>query len=74
MKPHHWPRTFLVFSALGILLVLAGVTALAGMLKGVHPLFNDELAGWALLVSAIACFLTGAFPLVLRRLAEREGA
>jgi ethanolamine transporter EutH len=74
MKPQHWPWTFLVFSALGILLVLGGVAALAGMLKGVHPLFNDELAGWALLVSAIACFLTGAFPLVLRRLAEREGA
>jgi hypothetical protein len=74
MKPHHWPWTFLVFSELGILLVLAGVAALAGMLKGVHPLFNDELAGWALLVSAAACFLTGAFPLVLRRLAEREGA
>jgi ABC-type antimicrobial peptide transport system permease subunit len=74
MKPHHWPWTFLVFSALGILLALAGVTALAGMLKGVHPLFNDDLAAWALLVSAVACFLTGAFPLALRRLAEREGA
>jgi len=74
MKPHHWPWTFLVFSALGILLALAGVAALAGMLKGIHPPFNDELAGWALLASAVACFLTGAFPLVLRRLAEREGA
>jgi hypothetical protein len=44
------------------------------MLKGIHPLFNDDMAGWALIVSAVACFLTGAFPLVLRRLAEREGA
>jgi hypothetical protein len=44
------------------------------MLKGAHPLFNDDMAGWALIVSAVACFLTGAFPLVLRRLAEREGA
>jgi hypothetical protein len=44
------------------------------MLRGVHPLFGDELAGWALIVSAIACFLTGFFPLVLRRLAEQEGA
>ena len=74
MKPHHWPWTFLVFNALGVLLLLAGGAALAGMLKGMHPLFRDELAGWALIASAIACFLTGAFPLVLRRLAEQEGA
>jgi hypothetical protein len=74
MKPHHWPWTFLVFTALGALCTLVGVAALAGLMTGVHPLFNDDLAGWALLVSAIACFLTGAFPLVLRRLAEQEGA
>ncbi len=74
MKPHHWPWTFLVFTLLGTVLLLAGVAALAGMLNGVHPLFNDDMAGWALIVSAVASFLTGAFPLVLRRLAEREGA
>ena len=74
MKPHHWPWTFVVFSLLGAVLLLAGILALAGLLKGVHPLFNDDLAGWALIVSAVACFLTGAFPLVLRRLAESEGA
>lgn len=74
MKPHHWPWTFLVFSVLGALLLLAGSAALAGLLRGVHPLFGDDLAGWALVVSAVACFLTGAFPLALRRLAEREGA
>jgi hypothetical protein len=44
-------------------------------MQGVHPLFNDDTAaGLALIVTAIALFLTGAFPLVLRRLAEREGA
>jgi hypothetical protein len=32
------------------------------------------MAGWGLIASAIACFLSGAFPLALRRLAEREGA
>lgn len=74
MKPHHWPWTFIAFTVLGIIGLLAGGAALAGMLKGAHPLFNDDMAGWALIVSAIACFLTGAFPLVLRRLAEREGA
>jgi hypothetical protein len=74
MKPHHWPWTFIVFTALGAVVMLAGIAALAGILKGVHPLFNDDMAGWALIVSAVACFVTGAFPLVLRRLAEREGA
>ncbi|MDK9724831.1 MAG: hypothetical protein OEL88_08055 [Sterolibacteriaceae bacterium MAG5] len=74
MKPHHWPWTFVFFSLLGAACLLIGIAALAGLMKGVHPLFNDDLAGWALIVSAVACVLTGAFPLVLRRLAEREGA
>ncbi len=74
MKPHHWPWTFLVFTALGVVALLGGAAALAGLLRDVHPLFGDDLAGWALIVSAVACFLTGAFPLVLRRLAEKEGA
>ena len=74
MKPHHWPWTFIAFTLLGAICLLAAGAALAGWLQGVHPLFNDDMAGWALIVSAIACFLTGAFPLVLRRLAEREGA
>jgi hypothetical protein len=74
MKTHHWPWTFLFFSALGILSMLAGMAAFAGLFKNVHPLLADEMAGWGLIVSAIAFFLSGAFPLVLRRLAEREGA
>ena len=75
MKTHHWPWTFLVFTALGIVATVVGVAALFGLMQGVHPLFNDGMAaGLALIVTAIALFLTGAFPLVLRRLAEREGA
>ena len=74
MRPHHWPWTFVAFSVVGAALLSAGIVALAGLLRGMHPLFGDDLAGWALIVSAVACFLTGAFPLVLRRLAEREGA
>jgi hypothetical protein len=74
MKSHHWPWTFLFFSTLGILSMLAGIAAFAGLFKNGHPLLADEMAGWGLIVSAIACFLTGAFPLALRRLAEREGA
>lgn len=74
MKPRHWPASFLVFTAIGSLCLLAGLAALAGLLQGAHPLFHDAMAGWALIVSAMAALLTGAFPLVLRRLAEREGA
>jgi H+/Cl- antiporter ClcA len=74
MKPHHWPWTFLFFSFLGIVCTVVGVAALAGLFEKVHPLLADPLAGWGLIVSAIACFLTGAFPLALRRLAEREGS
>jgi hypothetical protein len=74
MKPHHWPWTFIAFSIIGILCLVVGVAALAGLLADVHPLFRDELGGWALIASAVASFLTGAFPLVLRRLAEQEGA
>jgi hypothetical protein len=74
MKPHHWPWTFLAFTFLGIVCSVAGMAAFAGLLDGVHPLLADSMAGIGLIVTAIACFLTGAFPLVLRRLAEREGA
>ena len=75
MKPHHWPWTFLAFTALGIICAIVGFAALFGLMQDVHPLFNDgAAAGLALIVTAIALFLTGAFPLVLRRLAEREGA
>lgn len=75
MKPHHWPWTFLAFTALGAITTLVGIAALAGLMAGVHPIFNDgTAAGLALIVTAVALFLTGAFPLVLRRLAEREGA
>lgn len=75
MKPHHWPFSFIAFTALGALALITGIAALAGLLEGVHPIFNDGVAaGLALIVTAVALALTGAFPLVLRRLAEREGA
>jgi len=74
MKQRHFPLTFIFFTVLGVITAVAGVAALLGVLKGSHPLFNDDMAGWALIVTAIALVLTGAFPLALRRLAEREGA
>jgi hypothetical protein len=75
MKHRHWPLSFLFFAVLGMVCLVAGIAAVTGLLAGTHPLFNDgAAAGLALIVTAIALLLTGAFPLVLRRLAEREGA
>lgn len=74
MKPHHWPISFLVCAVLGACSLLVGLVALAGLGGRLHPLLADEGTGIALVVTAIALILTGAFPLVLRRLAEREGA
>lgn len=74
MKPHHWPITFIVFAVLGVISLAVGIVALTGIGSGLHPLLADEGTGIALIVSAIAFFLTGGFPLVLRRLAEKEGA
>jgi len=74
MKHHHWPYTFIVFTALGVVSLIVGIVALAGIGSGLHPLLADEGTGIAMVATAIAFFLTGAFPLVLRRLAEREGA
>ena len=39
---------------------------------GPHPALSDPMAGLAFLVSAIALAGSGAFPLVLARLARRD--
>jgi hypothetical protein len=62
------------FTVLGVVSLLVGIVALAGIAGELHPLMADEGTGIALIVTAVALFLTGAFPLVLRRLAEKEGA
>lgn len=74
MTPHHWPYTFIIFTALAAISLLVGIVALAGIGGGLHPLLADDGTGIAMIATAIALFLTGAFPLALRRLAEREGA
>ena len=74
MKPHHWPYTTIATFLLGAISLIVGIIALAGIGGGIHPLLADEGTGIAMIATAIAMFLTGAFPLVLRRLAEKEGA
>ncbi len=68
----HWPVSFVILTLLGGTCLLVGLFALGGMMQGTHPLFNDDMAGWALIVSAIALLLSGAFPLLLSRLQERD--
>lgn len=74
MKHHHWPYSFIAFTFLGVVALLIGIVALTGIAASLHPLLADEGTGIAMIVTAIALFLTGGFPLVLRRLAEKEGA
>jgi fructose-specific phosphotransferase system IIC component len=74
MKPHHWPYTTIATFLLGAISLFIGIVALAGIGGDLHPLLADEGTGIAMIATAIAMFLTGAFPLVLRRLAEKEGA
>ena len=52
------------------------VAAFAGAKRDVgtalHPILADSGAGIALLVTAVSLIISGFFPLVLRRLAERD--
>jgi fructose-specific phosphotransferase system IIC component len=74
MKKRRWPYTFIVCAIIGTICLVVGIIILAGFGGSLHPLLADDGAGIFMIVSAVAFFLTGAFPLVLRRLAEREDA
>ncbi len=74
MNSRRWPVSFVVFTMLGIVSLVIAIAVLTGVGARVHPLLADEGTGIAMFVTALALFLTGGFPLVLRRLAEREGA
>lgn len=69
-----YPKSFIVLTALGTLCTIAGAFSLAGFGGALHPLFADPMGGLALIVSAIALFGSGAFPLVIEKLKENEGA
>lgn len=69
-----YPKSFVVLTALGILCAIPGVLSVAGYGEMLHPLLADPMAGLAFIVSAIALFGSGAFPLVIEKLKENEGA
>ncbi|KXB29744.1 hypothetical protein AT959_17620 [Dechloromonas denitrificans] len=69
-----YPFSFIALTALGVLCAIPGLLSLAGFGASIHPLLDDPMAGLAFVVSAIALFGSGAFPLVIEKLKEKEGA
>ena len=69
-----YPLSFITLTALGGLCAIPGLISLAGFGAAIHPLLDDPMAGLAFIVSAVALFGSGAFPLVIEKLKEKEGA
>ena len=67
-----YPASFIVCSLLAVLCGIPGVVSIAGFGALLHPLLADEGAGLALVVSAVALFGSGMFPLVISRLRMGE--
>jgi len=69
-----YPFSFIALSGLGLLCALTGLLSLAGFGASLHPVLEDPMAGLAFLVSAVALLGSAAFPLVIEKLKENEGA
>jgi hypothetical protein len=69
-----YPASFVILSVLGILCAIPGVVSLLGFGALLHPVLDDPMAGLAFIVSAVALVGSGAFPLVIEKLKEDEGA
>lgn len=69
-----YPTSFLLLTGLGILCAIPGAISLAGFGASLHPVLDDPMAGLTFIVSAIALIGSGAFPLVIEKLKENEGA
>ena len=69
-----YPTSFLLLTGLGIVCDIPGAISLAGFGASLHPVLDDPMAGMAFIVSAIALIGSGAFPLVIEKLKENEGA
>lgn len=70
MKPRI-PISTIFFGILGLFVLAVGIAALSTDLRTLHPLLNHD-GGLALIVSAIALLLSGAFPLALSLLAAQR--
>lgn len=69
----HYPLSFIILTALGVLCAIPGLISIAGFGAVLHPVLDDPMAGLAFIVSAIALIGSGAFPLVIEKLKETEG-
>ena len=69
-----YPVSFIILTVLGLLSAMAGAISLAGFGSALYPVLDDPMAGLAFIVSAIALLGSGAFPLVIEKLKENEGA
>ena len=69
-----FPLSFLVMEALALLCFIVAGASLAGFGALLHPLLADSGAGIAMLVTAVSLLISGFFPLVLRRLMNKEEA
>ena len=69
-----YPLSFIVLTTLGVLCAIPGLLSLIGLGASLHPVLDDPMAGLAFIVSAVALVGSGAFPLVIAKLKENEGA
>lgn len=67
------PVSAVFFGILGLIALILGFSAMAGLLRQLHPLLNSD-GGLALVVSGIALLLSGAFPLGLALLATQKSS
>ena len=68
----HYPLSFIILTALGVLCAIPGLISIAGFGTVLHPVLEDPMAGLAFVVSAVALIGSGAFPLVIEKLKENE--
>ena len=69
-----YPLSFILLTTLGVLCAIPGLISIIGFGAVLHPVLEDPMAGLAFIVSAVALVGSGAFPLVIEKLKENEGA
>jgi hypothetical protein len=68
------PLSFVILTVLGIGCAVPGALSMLGFGGLIHPVLSDPMAGLAFIVSALALIGSGAFPLVIEKLKEDDGA
>jgi hypothetical protein len=68
------PISFVILTVLGIGCAVPGALSILGVGDLIHPVLADPMAGLAFIVSAVALIGSGAFPLVIEKLKENDGA